>query len=191
VSTHPKENVMDVTKNIKDAGYIAVGAGVIGFQQAQVRRREIGSEVARRAQGARTCAEHQLESLRKQVATQSATVRTSVEDQALGAWELANIGISGVTSGITGTASGFAGTASGLAGTATGFAGTATDAAAGLADDVREIVEPVVGEAKVRVEPLVEQLQAVPDHVVRAVDAGRTKVLGMVGSGTGSPASAA
>jgi len=168
---------MDVTKSIKDAGYIAVGAGVIGFQQAQVRRREISAGITRRTQDARTCAEHQLGSLREQVATQSATVRTNVEDQALGAWELANVGISGVTTGITDTA--------------TGFAGTATDAAAGFADDVRELVEPVVGEARVRVEPIVEQLQAVPDHVVRAVDAGRTKVLGLVGVGSGTPATAA
>jgi hypothetical protein len=175
---------MDVTKSIKDAGYIAVGAGVIGFQQAQVRRREISAGIARRTQDARSCAESQLGSIREQVATQSATVRTNVEDQALGAWELANVGISGVTTGITDTATG-------IAGTATGIAGTATDAATGFADDVRELVEPVVGEARVRVEPIVEQLQAVPDHVVRAVDAGRTKVLGLVGVGSGSPATAA
>lgn len=175
---------MDFTKSIKDAGYIAVGAGVIGFQQAQVRRREITSEVTHRAQGARSCAENQLGSLRNQVATHSASVRTNVGDQALGAWELANVGLAGVTTGITDTASGFTGTASGLA-------DAATDAATGFADDVREFVEPVVGEARVRVEPIVEQLQAVPDHVVRAVDAGRSKVLGLVGVGTGSRATAA
>lgn len=168
---------MDVTKSIKDAGYIAVGAGVIGFQQAQVRRREIGSELARRADDARSCAGGRFESLRNQVATQSAAVRTGVEDQALGAWELANVGISGVTSGISDTAA--------------GLTGTATDTAAGFAEDVRELVEPVVGEARVRVEPIVEQLQAVPDHVVRAVDAGRSRVLGLVGAGSGSPATAA
>jgi phage-related protein len=155
---------MDVTKNIKDAGYIAVGAGVIGFQQAQVRRREISSEVTRRAQDARTCAEGQLASIRSQVTTQSNEVRSSVEGQALGAWERATSGISGVT-------------------------GSISDGATGLADDVRELVEPVVGEARVRVEPLVEQLQTVPEHVARAVDASRTKVLGLVGTGT--PATAA
>ena len=50
---------MDVRKSINDAGYIAVGVGVIGFQQAQVRRRQLqehvqsaGSCVANRAQRA-------------------------------------------------------------------------------------------------------------------------------------------
>jgi hypothetical protein len=150
---------MDVTKSIKDAGYIVVGAGVIGFQQAQVRRREISSELTRRSQDARSCAQGQLESFRSQVATQSAEVRTNVEGQALGAWELATTGLAGRTSG--------------------------------LADDVRELVEPVVGDARVRVEPIVEQLQAVPEHVVRAVDAGRSRVLGLVGVGAGSAATAA
>jgi hypothetical protein len=148
---------MDVTKNVKDAGYIAIGAGVIGFQQAQVRRREIGSAVVRRAHGARECAESGLETLRTQVSTQTSQARTNVEGQAQGVWELATTGISGVTTGI--------------------------------ADDVRDLIDPVVGEARVRVEPLVEQLQAVPDHVVRAVDAGRSRVLGLVGAG--APATAA
>jgi hypothetical protein len=147
---------MDVTKSIKDAGYIAVGAGVIGFNQAQVRRREISSEVTRRVQDARSCARGRLESIRGQATTQSAEVRKSVEGQAAGAWELATSGL--------------------------------TDVATGFADDVRELVEPVVGEARVRVEPLVDQLQAVPEHVVRAVDAGRTKVLGLVGTGAASTA---
>ena len=72
---------MDVTKSIKDAGYIAVGAGVIGFQQAQVRRREIGSEVARRAQDARSCvAERGWTSIRSRSSTvRPREVRTNVE----------------------------------------------------------------------------------------------------------------
>jgi hypothetical protein len=31
----------DVRKTLTDAGYIAIGLGVMGFQQAQVRRREL------------------------------------------------------------------------------------------------------------------------------------------------------
>ncbi len=48
---------MDVRKTLTDAGYIAVGLGVMGFQQAQIRRRQLqehvhdaGSCVADRAQ---------------------------------------------------------------------------------------------------------------------------------------------
>ncbi len=32
---------IDIRKNLTDAGYIAVGLGVLGFQQAQTRRREV------------------------------------------------------------------------------------------------------------------------------------------------------
>ena len=185
--------MMDVTKSIKDAGYIAVGAGVIGFQQAQVRRREITSGVTRRAQAARSCAQGQLGSIRSQVMTQGAETRTSIEGQAHGAWELAATGISGVTTSVTETAVGLVGTASALAERTSGLTDVASGLAertSGFADDVRELVEPVVGEARVRVEPIVEQLQAVPEQVVRAVDAGRSRVLGLVGAG-GAPATAA
>lgn len=37
---------MDITKNLKDAAYIAVGLGVIGFQRAQVRRQELRKQFA-------------------------------------------------------------------------------------------------------------------------------------------------
>ncbi len=177
---------MNLTKNIKDVGYIAVGAGVIGFQQAQVRRREIGSAATRRAQDARSCVQGQFGALRSQVATQTAEARTNIEGQAIGAWELATTSISGTAAGLGGTATALAERTSGLAERTSGF----TDVAAGLADDLRELVEPVVGEARVRVEPIVGQLQAVPEHVVRVVDAGRSRVLGLVGFG-GAPATVA
>lgn len=175
---------MDVTKTIKDAGYIAVGAGVIGFQQAQVRRRELGTEIGRRAGEARGCAERTLESLRSELTDRSADVRNGFQDQAQGAWDAATQGIAGVTSTIGDTAASIGDTA---ASTASSVATSSTS----FADDVRELVEPVIGEARIRVEPFVEQLQTVPGQVVKAVDAGRTRVLGLVGSTSGSPATAA
>ena len=36
---------MDITKNLKDAAYIAIGLGVIGFQRAQVRRQELRKQL--------------------------------------------------------------------------------------------------------------------------------------------------
>ena len=36
-----KEHVVDVKKTVTDAGYIAIGLGVMGYQQAQIRRREL------------------------------------------------------------------------------------------------------------------------------------------------------
>ena len=36
---------MDVKKTVSDAGYIAIGLGVMGYQQAQTRRRELTSRL--------------------------------------------------------------------------------------------------------------------------------------------------
>ena len=37
---------MDVTRTFRDAGYIAIGLGVIAFQRAQVRRQELRTQLA-------------------------------------------------------------------------------------------------------------------------------------------------
>lgn len=39
---------MDVNKTLRDATYIAIGLGVIGFQRAQVRRQELRKQLAQR-----------------------------------------------------------------------------------------------------------------------------------------------
>mgnify|MGYP003338878521 FL=1 len=36
----------DLRKTLADVGYVAIGAGVLGFQRLQVRRREIESRLA-------------------------------------------------------------------------------------------------------------------------------------------------
>ena len=36
-----ERNLVDVKKTVTDAGYIAIGLGVMGYQQAQTRRREL------------------------------------------------------------------------------------------------------------------------------------------------------
>ena len=46
---------MDVRKSFTDAGYIAVGLGVMGFQRAQVRRRQLQEHV----QSAGSCVANQ------------------------------------------------------------------------------------------------------------------------------------
>src|SRR5581483_3723788 len=53
----------DVTKTLKDAGYVLVGLGVIGFQKAQVRRHELTQELEVRTKDL----EAQLNELRGQV----------------------------------------------------------------------------------------------------------------------------
>src|SRR6476469_1392212 len=36
---------MDVRKTVTDAGYIAIGLGVMGYQQTQIRRRELAGKL--------------------------------------------------------------------------------------------------------------------------------------------------
>ena len=45
---------MDVRKTLEDAAYITVGVGVIAFQQAQVRRREVQATVEKQAKEAKS-----------------------------------------------------------------------------------------------------------------------------------------
>jgi hypothetical protein len=45
---------MDVRKTLEDAAYITVGVGVIAFQQAQVRRREVQASVEKQAKEAKS-----------------------------------------------------------------------------------------------------------------------------------------
>ena len=65
---------MDVRKTLEDAAYVTVGVGVIAFQQAQVRRREVQASVEKQAQETKTFVEQRtqdgkakLESLAKDV----------------------------------------------------------------------------------------------------------------------------
>jgi hypothetical protein len=64
-------------KTLTDTGYIAVGLGVMGFQQAQTRARatrqrvsEVGGCLAARARGARSALDNQRQTARTQAQTQ-------------------------------------------------------------------------------------------------------------------------
>jgi hypothetical protein len=134
---------LDLKKTAADAAYIAVGAGVLGFQQAQVRRKEAGERIATIAKDAQSA-----------VGTQAAAIRTRVSD--------------GSTSGLD----------------------TATATIKGL--DPRQWVEPVVGDVRQRVEPVIEQLKGlsvsvpaqVPEHLNKAVEVGKARVQAFRGETT-------
>ena len=127
---------IDLRKTATDAAYIAVGAGVLGFQQAQVRRREASERITAFAKDAQDA-----------IGIHSATFRGRVSD------------------------------------TASNGIGTATSTMKTL--NPREWVHPVVGDVKQRVEPVIEQLkgisvptpvQALPEHLTKAVEVGRARV---------------
>jgi hypothetical protein len=140
---------IDLRKTATDAAYIVVGAGVLGFQQAQVRRRD---------------ARARLDRLRNDARGTAAAVGTQVRDQ--------------VNSQV---------------GAAAGVASTV---------DPRAFLDPVVGDLKARVEPVVQQLRSVSlptalpssltdavqtlpaqvaEQVARAIEVGRTRVQGTRG----------
>ena len=127
---------LDLRKTAADAAYIAVGAGVLGFQQAQVRRREAGARIATLAKDAQSVIE-----------TRSDAIRSRVSET--------------TTSGLD----------------------SATATIKTL--DPRQWVEPVIGDVRNRVEPVVEQLkginvglpvQSVPEQLSKAVEVGRQRV---------------
>jgi len=148
---------IDLRKTATDAAYIVVGAGVLGFQQAQVRRREARARLTRLRDDARGSLGAQAGTLKTQaagIASGAAAVGTQVRDQV------------------------------------TTVAGTV---------DPRIWIQPVVGDVRSRVEPVVEQLRGVPgsvtlpssltdawaalpaqvsEQVNRAVQAGRIRVRG-------------
>ena len=59
----------DLKKFVKDAGYVTVGLGVIGFQRAQVRRQELQKQF-----------ESQREELRKQFESQRHELEAQLEE---------------------------------------------------------------------------------------------------------------
>ena len=132
---------LDLRKTAADAAYIAVGAGVLGFQQAQVRRREASDRITTFAKDAQDLLGSQSDALRIRVT------------------ETASSGID-----------------------------TATSTLKTL--NPRQWVEPVVGDVKQRVEPVIEQIkgisvtapvQALPEQLTKAVEVGKARVQALRG----------
>jgi hypothetical protein len=126
---------LDLRKTAADAAYIAVGAGVLGFQQAQVRRKEAGERLTAMAKDTQSAVE-----------TQAASIRSIVTDGATGSIDSAKATIKGL--------------------------------------DPRQWVEPVIGDVRQRVEPVIEQLKGLPtsvpvqlpDQLNKAVEVGKARV---------------
>ena len=77
---------------LKDAGYVAVGLGVIAFQRAQVRRRELEQQVAdlgTTVENQRKLVEERLEALGGQVETTLNELRTRIPETAVEAFDTA------------------------------------------------------------------------------------------------------
>jgi hypothetical protein len=139
---------IDLRKTATDAAYIVVGAGVLGFQQAQVRRRELKAKLdALRTDAGGTLA-GQADTLKAQadaLKTQAGSLKAQAD---------------GLVAGITGTA---ASVGAQVRDQVTSQVGAATDVASTV--DPRTWIDPVVGDLKARVEPMVEQVRGLTSSV--------------------------
>jgi len=161
---------MDVNlrKTATDTAYVVVGVGVLGFQQAQVKRRDAVAKVSaigRDAKGTLTTGSGSI----------TDSVKTRVEGCA--ATVGSNLGTLGTTVSAT-------------VGSAVDAVGSQVKAGADVARtvDPRSLVEPIVVDLKVRVEPVVEQLRtislpgtvaAIPDQVAKTLEVGKARVQGV------------
>lgn len=69
---------MDVRKMLEDTAYITVGVGVIAFQQAQVRRREVQAKFEQQANDSRRKLESELRRLADDLSEKAGAARTDV-----------------------------------------------------------------------------------------------------------------
>jgi DNA topoisomerase IB len=68
---------MDVTKTLRDAAYVTIGLGVLGFQRAQVRRVELQKQVLEQVEVTRA----QVEQLTKTLQDRLDPVLDQVEER--------------------------------------------------------------------------------------------------------------
>jgi hypothetical protein len=185
---------MDVNlrKTATDTAYIVVGVGVLGFQQAQVKRRDAVNRVSTIGSDAKSSFTTQTDS----ILARAAGCAASISD--LGATVGGTVGNLGST--VSGTVGGTVGSTVGGA-----FDAVTTQVKAGAdmakVADPRVWAEPVVGDLRVRVEPVIEQLRtisvpdvtgvvsgvvtgavaSIPDQLSKTIEVGKARVQGRSG----------
>jgi hypothetical protein len=180
---------VNIRKTATDTAYVLVGVGVLGFQQAQVKRRDAIAKVESIGEDARSSISHQTDSIKAR-ATECATTLTD-----LGAT------VGGTVSGLSSTVGELG---SSVGDTVTATVGSTLEAvssqvlagasAARIADP-RVWAEPVVGDIRVRVEPVIEQLRtislptnvaatmtAIPEQLAKTFEIGKARVQGRRGT---------
>ena len=179
---------MDVNlrKTATDTAYVVVGVGVLGFQQAQVKRRDAVARVGSIRQDARTSLNHQTDVIKARASGCAASLGD------LGATMTGTVGNLGST--VTGTVSSTVGTTIEAVGTQ-----VKAGASAARSADPRVWAEPVVGDLRVRVEPVIEQLRtislpanvtdtvaatvsAIPEQISKTIEVGKARVQGVRGT---------
>jgi len=148
----------DVKRSLQDTGYVALGVGVIGFQQAQKSARWARDELAR----ARGQAGEMVGKVRENADQQIKSAQSNVEAKTRDARQR--------------TAS---------------LRGELRTRVESLGDEVRGRADGLSTQAKARLEPVVDQLQQLPDQAAKAVETGRSRVQTLVPGRETSASSAA
>lgn len=180
---------IDLRKTAADAAYIVVGVGVLGFQQAQVRRREAGTRLDTLRKDARSTLETQAGTFKGHAGNLKGHA-TGLKAHADGIGSGLGTGIGTTVETTITTAKGTITTAKDGVTTVVGSVTTQVRDAAGSVRtvDPRQWVEPVVGDLKVRVEPVVAQIKTIsvpeafttiPEQLTKAIDVGRARVQGI------------
>lgn len=73
----PELNIEDVNKALKDSAYAAIGFGVLGFQRAQVRRRELIEQL--QSASSRTAVTQQVDAARDQLVTLAKLIEGQID----------------------------------------------------------------------------------------------------------------
>jgi hypothetical protein len=151
---------MDVRKTLTDAGYIAVGLGVMGYQRAQARRHEFQGQVS--AFG--DCVGNRAREVSEFVTTHTKAVEKNAREAAGNATGQVKVTVNKVQE-------------------------TARDAAGNATGQVKVTVvkvQEIGSEFTNRVEPLVEQVQArvsdVPERFVQALEPFTARVRERIGN---------
>jgi hypothetical protein len=185
---------VNIRKTATDTAYIVVGVGVLGFQQAQVRRRDALARAAtlrREAQGT-------FQQRTDQIKARSGGCAANLGGTVGNVGSTVGTTVATVRRTVGNTVGDTLGTVGSQVKAGAEAVGTQVKAGADIVGTAspRGWVEPVVGDIRVRVEPVVEQLRtialpgtvsALPDQVSKALEVGRNRVQGRWG---GSPTAA-
>jgi hypothetical protein len=149
---------VNIRKTATDTAYVVVGVGVLGFQQAQVNRRDAVARVSSAGKDARSSLSHQTDAIKARASGCAATIGD------LGSTVTGTVGNLGST--VTGTVGETVGSTIDAVGTQ-----VKAGAHAARSADPRGWAEPVVGDLRVRVEPVIEQLRTIslPTNVTDSV----------------------
>ncbi len=194
---------MDVNlrKTATDTAYVFVGVGVLGFQQAQVKRRDAVAKVNTIGKDARTSLSSQTETIMAKamgcaanISDLGSTVSGTVSNLGSTVGGTVSGSVGGLGSSLTNSVGSTVGATVGSTLDAVSTQVKAGASAAKIADP-RVWAEPVVGDLRDRVAPAIEQLRtisvpetvtatvsAIPGQLSKTIEVGKAKVQGRRGT---------